>query len=91
MLDKPLILTTKPGYYLTDIGLVPKYYYVPEFAIRDERKDPGSQEKMPASKEYVSLWDQSLYIIVKLLGKFIHIALILILPSLLVTKSKCTT
>ncbi|CAB4016585.1 Hypothetical predicted protein, partial [Paramuricea clavata] len=52
---------------IDNIGVVPKYYYVPEFAIRDERKEPGSQEKMPASKEYVSLWDQSLYIIVKLL------------------------
>lgn len=51
---------------------MPKYFYVPNFAVEDERKNPGSQDKLPSSKEYVSLWDQSLYIIVKLLGKLMH-------------------
>ena len=55
-------------YYFTDIGVVPKYFYVPEFAVEEERKNPGSQERLPSCEEYLSLWDQSLYIIVKLLG-----------------------
>lgn len=62
LLDKTLLWDSD-----TDIGVVPKYFYVPEFAIEDERKNPGSQERLPAPEEYISLWDQSLHIIVKLL------------------------
>lgn len=51
----------------TGTGVVPKFFYVPEFAVEAERKNPGTQDRLPASEEYVSLWDQSLYIIVQLL------------------------
>ena len=75
-LSSMFVLT--PGCSLAGIGVVPKYFYVPEFAVEDERKNPGSQEKLPSSKECLSLWDQSLYIIVKLLGRYMRFVAFLV-------------
>ncbi|XP_046843566.1 phosphorylase b kinase regulatory subunit beta-like isoform X2 [Xenia sp. Carnegie-2017] len=50
-----------------NICVVPKYYYVPRDSVEQERLNPGSQEKLSSPLESICLWDQALYIIVKLL------------------------
>eukprot|EP00118_Oscarella_pearsei_P010638 m.66389 g.66389 ORF g.66389 m.66389 type:complete len:1074 (+) comp35386_c0_seq8:474-3695(+) len=46
---------------------LPKYYYVPEELIEDERKNPGSQQRLPNSSSNLFLWGNALYIIGSLL------------------------
>ena len=54
--------------------IVPKYYYVPESAIDQERRAPGSQKRVASTEgegNNVFLWGQSMYILARLLSESI--------------------
>ena len=54
-------------------AIVPKYFYVPEESIDDERASPNSQDRFPSDEGYeglLFLWGQSLYVISQLLGLY---------------------
>jgi len=47
--------------------ILPRYYYVPEEFIDQEKANPGSAPRLPDTVEEVFLWGQSLYLLAKLL------------------------
>ena len=55
-----------------DGAILPHYYYVPVHVMELERKNPGSQERLPsqeAGRGSYHLWAQAMWIISQLLGK----------------------
>ncbi|KAG1666198.1 putative phosphorylase b kinase regulatory subunit alpha [Nymphon striatum] len=56
-----LIITTEDG-----LKIVPEYYYVPADKVDLEKKEPGSQARLPGGRKPF-MWAQSLYILGKLL------------------------
>ncbi|ESP02603.1 hypothetical protein LOTGIDRAFT_224755 [Lottia gigantea] len=63
---KPLLLHSREGV------LIPNYYYVPADKIELEKKNPGSQERLPSpegSSAGVFMWGQSVYLISQMLIK----------------------
>ncbi|KAK6186118.1 hypothetical protein SNE40_008216 [Patella caerulea] len=61
---QPLLLHSKDGV------LLPKYYYVPKNKIEAERRNPGSQQRVPSPEgttEGVFMWGQSVYLISQML------------------------
>lgn len=60
--------------------ILPKYYFLPEGAIAQERQTPGSQSRVAsndADNGHMFLWGQSVYIISQLLGKPLVILIII--------------
>lgn len=56
-------------------AVVPKYFYVPTLCIEAERRDPGSQKRIPSDEgdaDNLYLHGQALYIMCELLGKKIQ-------------------
>ncbi|XP_065068893.1 phosphorylase b kinase regulatory subunit beta-like isoform X1 [Rhopilema esculentum] len=47
--------------------VLPKYYYVPQEYIQQEKGKPGSVERIPDTDQEVFLWGHSLYLLAKLL------------------------
>ena len=53
--------------------IIPKYYFVPESGIEQEKKNPGSVERMPSDQGSeegnLFLWGQSVLLITYMLSK----------------------
>lgn len=53
-------------------AVVPKYFYVPTLCIEAERREPGSQKRIPSDEgdaDNLFLHGQALYIMCELLGR----------------------
>ena len=54
--------------------IVPKYYYVPQRLVREEKQCPGSQNRVSSGENEEDsnyfLWGQSVYIVMRVLSKW---------------------
>ena len=57
------VMVEKDGF-----GLIPELFYVPDSNIDEERKDPGSQQRIP-NENVPLVWAQSLYLTGKMLDE----------------------